>query len=65
MTKQSEITLDDLTSALKAIYGRETEAVLLIFLHWEKTTMTLLTRHLKYFKKLRRAIWKSITRPRH
>jgi hypothetical protein len=36
VTKQSEITLDDLTSALKAIYGRETEAVLLIFLHWEK-----------------------------
>ena len=36
MTKQSEITLDNLTSALKTIYGQETEAVLLIFLHWVK-----------------------------
>jgi hypothetical protein len=36
LTKQSEITLDNFTSALKTIYGQETEAVLLIFLHWVK-----------------------------
>jgi len=36
MTKQREITLDNLTSALKTVYGQETEAVLLIFWHWAK-----------------------------
>jgi hypothetical protein len=36
VTKQKEITLDNLTSALKTIYGQETEAVLLIFWHWAK-----------------------------
>jgi hypothetical protein len=41
VTKQSEITLDNLTSALKTIYGQETEAVLLIFLHWAKNNLGL------------------------
>jgi hypothetical protein len=36
MTKQREITLDNLTSALKTVYGQEIEAVLLIFWHWAK-----------------------------
>ena len=37
MTKQTEITLDNLTSALKAVYGQKTEAVLLLFRHWVRT----------------------------
>jgi hypothetical protein len=36
LTKQSEITVDNLTSALKTIYGQETEVVLRIILHWVK-----------------------------
>jgi hypothetical protein len=35
--KQTEINLDNLTSALKNVYGRETEAVLLLFRHWVRT----------------------------
>ena len=36
MTKKTEITLDNLTSALKTFYGQKTEPVLLIFRHWVK-----------------------------
>jgi len=36
MTKLKEITLDNLTSALKTVYGQETEATRLIFRHWAK-----------------------------
>ena len=38
MTKQREITLDNLISALKAFYGQETEPVLLILRHWAKNS---------------------------
>ena len=37
MTKQTPITLDNLTSALKAFHGQETEPVLLLFRHWVRT----------------------------
>ena len=43
MTEQREITLDNLTSALKTFYGQETEAVLLILLHWAKNSCDLST----------------------
>jgi len=33
---KKEITLDNLTSALKTVYGPKTEAVLLLFRHWVK-----------------------------
>jgi hypothetical protein len=36
VTEQREITLDNLTSALKTFYGKETAAVLLILWHWAK-----------------------------
>jgi len=38
MDNQTEITLDNLTSALKAVYGQKTEPVLLVFRHWVKNT---------------------------
>jgi hypothetical protein len=34
---QTETTLDNLTSALKAVYGQKTDAVLLLFRHWART----------------------------
>jgi hypothetical protein len=36
VTKQREITLDNLTSALKTVHRQETEAVLLLLWHWAK-----------------------------
>jgi hypothetical protein len=37
LTKQKEITLDNLTSALKTVHGQKTEVVLLIFWNWAKS----------------------------
>jgi hypothetical protein len=37
VTKQREITLDNLTSALKTVYGQGTEVVIRIFWHWAKS----------------------------
>jgi len=34
MSQNKQITLDNLTSALKAVYGQNTEVPLLIFRHW-------------------------------
>ena len=34
MSQNRQITLDDLTSALKAVYGQNAEVPLLIFRHW-------------------------------
>jgi hypothetical protein len=34
MSQNKQITLDNLTSALKALYGQNTEVPLLIFRHW-------------------------------
>jgi hypothetical protein len=34
MSQNRQITLDNLTSALKAFYGQNTEVPLLIFRHW-------------------------------
>jgi hypothetical protein len=34
MSQRKQITLDDLTSALKAVYGQNVEVPLLIFRHW-------------------------------
>ena len=36
MANQEQITLDNLTSALKTVYGQNTEPVLLLFRHWVK-----------------------------
>ena len=36
MANQIRITLDNLTSALKTVYGQNTEPVLLVFWHWAK-----------------------------
>jgi hypothetical protein len=41
MDNQTEITLDNLTSALKAVYGQNTEPVLLVFWHWAKNNYDL------------------------
>jgi hypothetical protein len=41
VTEQREITLDNLTSALKAFYGQDIEAVLLILRHWAKNSYDL------------------------
>src|SRR5262249_61215629 len=38
MDNQTEITLDNLTSALKAVYGQKAEPVLVVFRHWVKNT---------------------------
>jgi hypothetical protein len=36
MVSKKEITLDNLTSALKTMYGDKTDVPLLIFRHWAK-----------------------------
>jgi hypothetical protein len=36
MANKNQITLDNLTSALKTVYGQNTEPVLLVFWHWAK-----------------------------
>jgi hypothetical protein len=41
VTEQRNITLDNLTSALKAFYGQETEPVRLILWHWAKNSYDL------------------------
>jgi hypothetical protein len=41
VTEQRNITLDNLTSALKTFYGQETEPVRLILWHWAKNSYDL------------------------
>jgi hypothetical protein len=56
MTKKTEITIYNLTSALKTFYGQNTEQALLLFRHWVRNNYDIAKATLECIEKSKKTI---------